>query len=113
AVPRSDRRMNVLIIDDQVMVATAMKRCLEDLHQVTVLDGAEKALDLLKKGNHFDLILCDIMMPQMTGIEFYTQLQSLSEEDAARVVFMTGGTFTEKAQKFFEQTTRTILRKPV
>ena len=61
----------------------------------------------------FDLILCDLMMPEMTGMDFYAALASRSESLARRVVFMTGGAFTPTAREFLDRVDNPRLDKPV
>ena len=60
----------------------------------------------------FDVILCDVMMPQMTGIEFYQVLSVIEPDQAARVGFITGGAFTGGTQRFLDSTPNPKLEKP-
>jgi CheY-like chemotaxis protein len=70
------------------------------------------ALELLTVDSAFDLILCDLMMPGMTGMEFYAELSRTVPELAPRTVFMTGGAFTAGASKFLESVPNRRLDKP-
>jgi signal transduction histidine kinase len=84
------RRGRVLIIDDDSLVVSVLQRALAREHDVTCFFDASKALELINGGERFDLILCDIMMPVMTGTEFLQALQSSNAEQANKLVFMTG-----------------------
>ncbi|HEX7507053.1 MAG TPA: ATP-binding protein, partial [Polyangia bacterium] len=90
----------ILAIDDEPIVGTALKRVLGKDNEVVTETSARKALDRIRAGEHFDLILCDLMMPDMTGLDFYNELREFSPARASEIVFMTGGAFTPKARAF-------------
>ncbi len=73
---------------------------------------AQGALDLLASGKEFDVILSDVMMPGMSGIELYGQLARLYPKMASRVVFVTGGAFTSEANAFLDRVTNERMEKP-
>ena len=106
------RRGTVLVIDDEEPLALAMRRFLSQDHQVTAVHSARAALDLLTSGTRFDVILCDLMMPQITGMELHGALMKLDQEQADRVVFMTGGAFTPSAREFLDHVDNARLEKP-
>jgi CheY-like chemotaxis protein/two-component sensor histidine kinase len=114
ASPRTEpaRRGRVLIIDDDEMMRTAMCRALSDDHDLTSLESATVALATIVAGTRYDVILCDLMMPAMTGIEFYEQLLVHVPEQTERLVFLTGGTFTLQAQQFLDSVPNPCLEKP-
>ncbi|HXN82970.1 MAG TPA: response regulator, partial [Myxococcales bacterium] len=85
---------------------------LSDLHDVQVTQDARQALEWISAGERFDLILCDMMMPLMTGMEFHTRLAALVPQQADRIVFMTGGAFTPRAREFFARLPNLRLEKP-
>jgi len=91
------------------MLTGALER--RGLHVTTAGDGA-KGLDLVRGGARFDVILCDLMMPQMTGMELFEALKPLLPDLERRAVFLTGGAFTPGARAFLEQTTCHRLEKP-
>ena len=70
-------------------------------------------MDLIRAGARFDHILCDLMMPGMTGMEFHARLASDAPEQAEVITFMTGGAFTEAASAFVERHPRAWLEKPL
>jgi signal transduction histidine kinase/CheY-like chemotaxis protein len=106
------RRARVLIIDDEPAIGRAIRRTLERDHDVVVLDDARAALARIGASEAFDVIFCDLMMPGMTGIDFYEALRATSPELARRVIFLTGGAFTPKTAAFLDSTSNAILNKP-
>jgi signal transduction histidine kinase len=90
--PPNQVQPRVLIIDDDEIVSKSIKRCLAKGYHVTCLTDATKALEVIKAGERFDAILCDLMMYIMTGMEFCKNLEILNPEQATKLIFMTGGT---------------------
>ena len=106
-----ERRAAVLVVDDEPGVGMALRRILRD-HDVTVLMSGADALDVMAAGRQFDVIFSDLMMPQMTGMEFYRQVTLRSADVAARMVFMTGGAFTAFAHEFLDEVGNERIEKP-
>jgi CheY-like chemotaxis protein len=107
------RRGRILVVDDDEMFAQAVKRVLAPEHTVTWAPGAKAALVLLRRDERFDVILCDVMMPQITGVELYHTLSLELPEQASKVVFISGGPFTPLARQFFDEIQSPRLEKPV
>jgi len=103
--------VKVLIIDDDKLVARSTARLLER-HEVTVVTSARDALAELERGT-FDVVLCDLMMPGMTGMQLHEKLERLDRNLARRVIFVTGGAFTAEAREFLERTGNPCLQKPL
>ena len=80
----------------------AIRRVLRRHHHVTAVTTAQEALDILVTGREFDVVLSDLMMPGMSGMELYRALSELSPKMAARIVFLTGGAFTPEANVFLD-----------
>jgi len=112
-VERAKGGLHVLVVDDDVPVAKAIKRSLSRRYEVIALDRAQAALELIASGRRFDAILCDLMMPEMTGPQFHDELQRLVPEQAQRVTFMTGGAFTSEAREFLAVTSNPCVEKPL
>jgi two-component system, NtrC family, sensor kinase len=72
----------------------------------------DEALRLLQDGAPFDLVLCDVMMPETSGMDVYEQLRVTRPELADRMVFMTGGAFTSRATRFLASVPNARLEKP-
>jgi len=108
--PRSSRR--VLIVDDEPLITRALELVLSERHEVVVVDTGRAALDRLTRDRSFDLVLCDITMPDIDGIELFEQTRRLDQQLAERFVFMTGGASTPRARAFLAQCGNRRLDKP-
>jgi CheY-like chemotaxis protein len=106
------RRGRILVVDDDTLVAKALSRLLAEHHEVLALTSAGEALARLERGERFDLIFCDLMMPVTTGVEFHERLLELAHDQAERTIFITGGAFTDASRKFLETTANDRLEKP-
>jgi len=106
------RRGRILVVDDEELVLRSVKRLLTKEHDVVALAKAKQALALCAGGETFDLILCDLMMPDMTGMDLHRELSRVAPEQAKRMVFLTGGAFTANAWTFLSDPAREHLEKP-
>jgi PAS domain S-box-containing protein len=106
------RRARVLVVDDEPQLAPAIGRMLEAEHEVSINTSAADALGRVLGGERFDLILCDLMMPQMTGMQLHAALVEKAPTQAERMVFLTGGAFTPGARAFLEAVPNEYLEKP-
>jgi CheY-like chemotaxis protein len=106
-------RGQILVIDDKKTLLQIMRRTLhKHQHDVLCMERAREALALIDRGRVFDIIFCDLMMPDMTGIEFHEMLLKSNNELAKRIVFMTGGATTVKADAFLRTLPNRIVEKP-
>jgi CheY-like chemotaxis protein len=101
----------VLVVDDDALVARAVKRTLRE-HDVVVQGSAREALALLEAGERFDVLLCDLIMPDLTGMDLYEAVLRLDRSQAERMVFVTGGPVTKRAREFVASTQNHVLDKP-
>jgi PAS domain S-box-containing protein len=108
----SETRCRVLIVDDEPGVGRALGRMVGAQRQVTVVEGGQEALDRLLSGEPFDVIICDLMMPDVTGMDLYERLLQQRPELAGRFIFMTGGAFTPRARQFLEKIPNGWFEKP-
>jgi len=106
------RRGRLLIIDDEVVFSGSLRRLFSNEHDVTVVNRGRDALDQLRGGQRYDAILCDLVMPEVSGIELYSELTRIAPEQAACMIFLTGGTFSEKAQEFLDGIANRWFEKP-
>ena len=77
-----------------------------------VANRAVDALERLDNGERFDVILCDIMMPELSGVDFHRALRQRAPLAAERIVFVTGGVFSSEAREFLEPSRQERLDKP-
>ena len=106
------RQGRVLVVDDEPMLSNVLKRMLMEEHQVTVVLSSEEALELLSRGERYDVIMSDLMMPEMTGMDLFAEVRRLDPPQAERMVFMTGGAFTPLARDFLENVPNQRIEKP-
>jgi len=99
--PSKTPRLRVLIIDDELPFARSLARMLES-HDVDIASSGRLALEQLAK-KQYDVALCDVMMPDVTGIQLYEKLVDQANPVANRFLFMTGGVFSSEAQRFLDQ----------
>jgi two-component system cell cycle sensor histidine kinase/response regulator CckA len=105
-------RGRVLVVDDDARVLLVVARMLRPLHDVQTAQGARAALGRLRADPAFDVVLCDLLMPEMSGIELYREISAADPGLAGRFVFLSGGTNTELAAEFFRTIANPWLSKP-
>ncbi len=101
----------VLVVDDEPSVGDVLRRVLRD-HDVTAVTTAHEALARLDAGEQFDVILSDLMMPAMSGMELHAEVSRRMPELAARMVFISGGAFTPTAHAFLARVVNERVEKP-
>jgi CheY-like chemotaxis protein len=111
-VGADSRRGRILIVDDEAPIVSIMQRCLADAHDVTALTSAREAARRIAAGARYDLILCDVMMPVTTGMDLHAELLHSAPDQAARMVFMTGGACSAYAREFLDRVANPRLDKP-
>lgn len=105
-------RARLLIIDDEEDVRKSLARALRHGFDVSLFANAELALRELRAGRVADVILCDLMMAPMTGIEFVDALRRELPQLTLPIVFMTGGAVSTSATTFVEDPSNTCIIKP-
>jgi len=106
------RRGRVLVVDDEPLVGRAVTRVLAPRHEVVAVTSARDALDRLEADARFDVVLCDLMMPEMTGMDLHAELSRRAPSLARRMVFLTGGAFTARAREFLDGVKNARVEKP-
>ncbi|MBU8898048.1 histidine kinase [Corallococcus sp. H22C18031201] len=107
------RRGRVLIVDDEPRLAQSMRLLLEPYHDVVTTTRGSEAMALVSAGHRFDMVLCDLQMPETDGIGVYRHLASMAPALAARLVFISGGAYTPAARDFLTEVPNRVLEKPV
>lgn len=105
-------RARVLVVDDEPYVGKTMRRILGASHDVEVVASAQAALERLAQPPAPDVILCDLMMPGMTGMDLHAALLARDPAAAARMVFVTGGALHETPRAFLAGVANPVLEKP-
>ena len=112
AVETTPRR-RILIIDDEARLGQSMRMLIEPAHDVFVTTRGAEALAWVGEGQRFDLVLCDLQMPGTTGMDVYSHLRAHAPEMAERLVFISGGAYTQATRDFVRSVRNRILEKPV
>jgi PAS domain S-box-containing protein len=109
---RAHSRARILIVDDEPAIADSLSSLLATDHDVEILTSSKDALTSLLGGATYDLVLCDLMMPQMTGMDLHDRLARARPGEEAKIVFMTGGAFTDPAHGFLARVPNRYVEKP-
>lgn len=104
-------RKRILLIDDYAPFANSLRIALADAHDVTIALDGEKALEALE-GNRFDVVLCDLMMPALSGPELHQRIAQRWPGLERRMIFMTGGSYTPDTNQFLRDVDNPRLEKP-
>jgi CheY-like chemotaxis protein len=105
-------RRSVLVIDDEPLILKIVASILAPYHDVTCESRADVALDRIRQGERYDAILCDLMMPQLTGMDLYDALVEIAPKQAQAMLFVTGGAFTARGRAFLNRVPNATIEKP-
>ncbi|MFL5304736.1 MAG: ATP-binding protein [Polyangia bacterium] len=112
APTRGYARRRVLAVDDEALLLKAYRRMVGDAHELTTALGGHEALRLLERDAGFDVILCDLQMPEMSGMELHAAVRARMPALSERFVFVTGGAFSSDARRFLEESVAAVIQKP-
>lgn len=110
--PPGATRGSVLVVDDEPMIGRVLEITLQPEHDVKSVTSAESALALLERGDAFDVILCDLSMPGMTGQDLHEHLRRTRPDVASRMIFMSAGARTPEGAAFLESVADRRIDKP-
>jgi two-component system NtrC family sensor kinase len=111
--PAQAQRAAVLLIDDELSIQRALKRLLQRRgHEVTTATNGLEALTALQERS-YEVILCDMRMPDLDGPGFYRELEQRYPHLLSRIIFLTGDILSPEAQTFFDQINSPRLVKPL
>jgi PAS domain S-box-containing protein len=112
--PPPPLRGKLLVVDDELSVARTLKALLENEHDLSLAETGAQALAVIgaTSGPSFDIILCDLMMPGMSGMELYETIRRERPGLEQRMVFMTGGVSMDRAREFLATCPNLTLEKP-
>ncbi len=113
-IDRPFRKLRILVVDDEPGVRTSVSRYLKLRGHVADegIDGAD-ALRLIKSQPEYDIVLCDLRMPGMSGDELLERLHQMGDGIQEKFVFMTGDAASEDSSRILEATGAPVLIKPV
>jgi PAS domain S-box-containing protein len=106
-------RRRVLVVDDESLVARSLARILGRDHDVEALTSPTAAVGRIAGGERWDVVLCDLLMPELTGMDLAERVAKDAPDLLPRLVFMTGGACTERSRLFLEQGGFPSLEKPI
>jgi two-component system, cell cycle sensor histidine kinase and response regulator CckA len=109
---RGHGRGRVLIIDDEPEILRGLESLMGDVHDVVTVSSGREALELLRVDRRFDVILTDLMMADVTGMELFDRVRADYPGLEQHIVFMTGGAFTKGSHNLLANVPNRRLDKP-
>lgn len=110
--PEAPRRPRVLVVDDEPLVLAMCERILAPSYEVEGVPSGRAALSRIAAGAAFDTIVCDLLMPDLAGMDVHAALARSHPAIARRMIFVTGGAFTARAKEFLDAVPNLRLEKP-
>jgi len=108
---RNSKSARVLVVDDEPPIANTLRELLAPEHEVIAATTAREAFEAIERSD-FDVVFCDLIMPGAGGIDLYERLRSVHPGLERRLVFMTGGAFTERTAEFLASVENRRVEKP-
>lgn len=108
----SQRVGRILVIDDEAYIADSLRLVLSDEFEVTTTSRPNDALEWLLRGDWYDVVLCDVVMPTMNGVELRNCVHAVRPNLAARFVFVTGGVVWGRVRELLDTVPNLVLEKP-
>jgi CheY-like chemotaxis protein len=106
------RKGRILVVDDEPQIGLTLRLLLDPEHEVVPVTSARDGLARIESEAHFDVIFCDLMMPTVTGTDFYRALAARAPHMLERLVFMTGGVFSIQTNEFLGSVPNICIEKP-
>jgi len=110
--PESSKGIRVLLVDDEPHILKSYSRILPDRYEMITAQSGKEALDILRSDPGFDAVLCDVMMPDISGKEVYEQAIEENPNLLDKFIFITGGAFTKQTREFILSMKHACLEKP-
>jgi two-component system, cell cycle sensor histidine kinase and response regulator CckA len=101
----------ILVIDDEPAIRRVLERILRR-HEVVEAESGEQGREVLCKDQGFEAILCDMMMPNVSGMDMHKWLLETHLQVTRRVVFITGGAFTPNVSECLKKIDNLRVEKP-
>ncbi len=106
-----NEKKNILVVDDSEINLEFVKKALEDSYCLTLIQSGTQALEYLEK-TPVDMVLLDILMPEMDGFEIYRRIKKLEQNKDVSVVFITADMDVESEIKGLAMGAKDFIRKP-
>jgi CheY-like chemotaxis protein len=106
-----ERRLRILLVDDEPSMTRILAQLLQR-HEVTAVGCGREAIARLATDPSYDVIVCDLQMNEGDGVDVYAYLREHGVGLTKRVIFTTGGAFTERARDFLAACHQPVLEKP-
>jgi CheY-like chemotaxis protein len=100
------------VVDDEENIARMLARALGSTYDVETTTSPHDAVERVRKGSRFDLVLCDMTMPGQTGVDVHAAIAKIAPEQAARMLFLTGDSSDKRFQAFLSKQHRPVVHKP-
>lgn len=105
-------RRRILVVDDEPSICAALRRVLRHEHDVVEATSGRAARSILEEDTAFDVILCDVVMPDLSGVDLHHWIAERHEDLARRMVFVTGGAYSRAAREFLRRSGHLKVAKP-
>lgn len=112
-IDQTSFQVNILIIEDEQHLAEAFQMMLIKLYEVQAVLTGKAGLEQLLSEKHFDIILCDLSLPDLSGMELYSTVKLSKPGLEQNFMFLTGGAFTRQSQVFLQSISNPVLNKPI
>jgi CheY-like chemotaxis protein len=106
------RRGTILIADEEVAVIRSLRRVLDQYYDIFAARSGEEALEVLRSNPHIEVVLYDVSMPRLGGIEFYNAVKSTNEPYADRIIFVKAGSYDTDVTEFLARIKNPVVDKP-
>lgn len=106
-------RGRILVVDDEPEICRMLVRLLKAEHEVSWSTDPVEALSWIRDGQRFDVIISDVMMPRLSGLDLLTLIQQIDPDQAARLVFLTASVLPGDLEATFAGVPNTVFRKPL
>ena len=106
------QRARVLVVDDEPTILELIEVLLEDLYDVTCVNGGFAAIETLESDPAFDSILCDMTMPEVDGVALHRFLMENLPDLAGKLRFLSGGVHGDRAEQHLRDHPTPIVTKP-
>ncbi len=104
--------LHIAVLDDEILVLELITEMLSDSgHHVSAFNSPTRAFDALAQTD-FDIILCDVRMPEMSGMEFYEEIRRRNPSLLSQIMFLTGDVLAPETRTFLETNQCAYLNKP-